>query len=102
MIDPETWGRGDTARRSVRDVPAAVLELVDARLGRRCCETCWRAGRTVPPDEPLELDHRRPLARGGDNHHANLRWLCRGCNRGRGAKDGDVSEPAWARGSGGR
>lgn len=44
-----------------------------ARLPR-ACQICGRA-------DTLELDHIRPLCRGGMNEISNRRWLCRTCNR---------------------
>jgi 5-methylcytosine-specific restriction endonuclease McrA len=35
--------------------------------------------------ERMTIDHVVPLAVGGDNSPANLRWLCRSCNSGKGA-----------------
>lgn len=78
---PTAWGRGVKRRVDARDVPAAVLALVEERQGGRRCATC---GAT----EQLELDHRIPLSRGGDNHWRNLQWLCRRCNRRKGARRG--------------
>ena len=98
-VDAEAWGRGVRRRVDVRDVPAEVLALVDSRIGVRCCEDCWREKRATPPGEKLQLDHRRPISRGGDNHHSNLRWLCEGHNKARGDRPGSV-EPVWARGPG--
>ena len=92
------WGRGDTRRVSTRDIPAAVKALVDERQGGRFCVECRKAGRTPPTDVPLVLDHMRPLSRGGDNHWSNLRWLCEGCNLGRGNRRDVQAVPRWARG----
>lgn len=92
-----TWGIGDTTRRKLEDIPLDVLLLVDERQGGRRCETCHETGRTTPPDEPLELDHRKPIVNGGDNHHSNLRWLCRAHNRARGARRDVPDVPAWER-----
>lgn len=91
------WGRGDTRRRPVTEIPAAVLALVDERQGGRFCVACQASGLETPANEPLELDHRRPLSRGGDNNHINLQWLCRGHNRGRGNRRSPPALPAWAR-----
>ena len=98
-MTPAAWGRGDRRRLRLRDYPPAVLALVDERQGGRFCEDCARLGLTAPASEPLELDHRQALAAGGDNHHLNLRWTCRGHNRGKqhrplAARPG---LPAWAR-----
>lgn len=97
-MNPLAWGRGDHRRLRVEDYPPAVLALVDARDGRRC-EDCARAGLATPASEPLELDHRQPLAQGGDNHHLNLRWACRGHNRGRRDRPLELRPrlPRWAR-----
>lgn len=91
------WGRGDRRRIPARDFPGEVLALVDERQGGRRCDACHAAGRTPPASEPLELDHRQPIALGGDNHWLNLRWLCRSCNRGRGTRPGTPGRPAWTR-----
>lgn len=96
-VDPLTWGRGDRRRVSTRDIPAGVLALVDARLGARACSACVDLGLELPPEVPLEIDHKQPLAAGGDNHHLNLRWLCRSHNRGRGKRKGLSRDPAWKR-----
>lgn len=77
MTSPGDWGRGDTRRLSQRDYPAAVLALVDERQGSRRCAFCGSF-------DQLELDHRQPLSRGGDNHHLNLQWACLPCNRSKG------------------
>lgn len=97
-MNPLAWGRGDHRRMRVSDYPAEVLALVDARAGR-ACEDCVRAGITPPASEPLELDHRQPLSQGGDNHHLNLRWACRGHNRGRRDRALQLHPrlPRWAR-----
>lgn len=91
------WGLRDTRRVKLEDVPADVLLLVDERQGGRWCETCHELGLATPPSELLELDHLRPISLGGDNHHSNLRWLCRGHNRARGARPTVPETPAWLR-----
>lgn len=97
MTDPHAWGRGVTDRSlAARDVPAEVLALVEERDGPGCVE-CARLGLTPPADEPLELDHKQPLAQGGDWSWANLQWLCRGHNRAKRDRPGALGEPAWAR-----
>lgn len=93
------WGRGDRARIPTRDFPGEVLALVDARLGARACVECRELALETPADEPLELDHLQPLARGGDNHHLNLTWRCRSHNRARGAAPANAParRPRWER-----
>ncbi len=87
-VDPRQWGRG---LRSRVPIPPEVLALVEERLGGRYCEDCRRMGLEPPADEPLEVDHRMPLARGGDNHHLNLTIRCRSHNRAK--KDRMPGEP---------
>lgn len=89
------WGRGDRRRLETRDIPPEVQALVTERQGGRFCEACRASRLETPKGEPLELDHLQPLVDGGDNHHANLRWLCRSHNRGRGARREVPAVPAW-------
>ena len=93
------WGAGDTRRIPQPDVPAEVLALVTERMGGRYCPDCQAVGLVTPQDVPLELDHVQPVARGGDNHHLNLRWACRSHNRARGARPvpREPGAPRWAR-----
>ena len=92
------WGATSTERIGTRDFPAAVLALVDERQGGRFCAACREAGLQTPQDEPLEVDHLQPLARGGTNQWSNLVWLCRSHNRGKGARAVPPSIPRWGRG----
>lgn len=97
-MNPRQWGRGDSRRLATRDIPPAVLALVDERQGGRYCVMCRELGVETPPDEPLQIDHLQPLSAGGDNHHLNLRWLCRAHNCGRGARKAEAPRPPkWAR-----
>jgi len=89
------WGRGVGRRVAQGDVPPAVLAQVRLRDGDGCV-VCRRQGLTPPDDEPVELDHKQPLARGGDNHWTNLQLLCRSHNRARGTRKADLDAlPAW-------
>jgi hypothetical protein len=45
--------------------------------------TCQYCGR-MAPDVILEVDHIKPVAKGGDNDILNLITSCRDCNRGKG------------------
>ena len=97
MGDPRQWGRGLTKRVPI---PPEVLDLIAERMGGVFCEDCQALGLTPPPEEPLEVDHRQPLAKGGDNHHLNLTWRCRSHNRAKKDKSpGAVptSRPKWSR-----
>ena len=96
-MTPYDWGRGVRRRLKLAAVPAGVLELVRLRDGEGCA-LCRNLRLTPPPDEPIELDHRQPLAAGGDYHWTNLQWLCRSHNRARGARRPARGElPAWLR-----
>ncbi len=100
-MNPRQWGRGDARRLATRDYPPAVLALVDERQGGRLCVSCRELGVVTPADEPLQIDHIQPLSAGGDNHHLNLRWLCRAHNLGRGARQEETPRtPKWARARG--
>lgn len=92
------WGRGVRRRIATRDVPEEVKRLVDEREGGRHCVDCRRLGLVTPASEGLELDHRQPLARGGDSSAFNLIWRCRGHNRSKGARKHAQEVPPWARG----
>jgi 5-methylcytosine-specific restriction endonuclease McrA len=54
----------------------ALQALRAAYVAGRPCVTCGR------PAE--QLDHVRPVSRGGDDRPTNLRPLCRKCNRDKG------------------
>lgn len=98
-MNAEDWGRGDSRRIKREDYPGEVLELVERRQGGRRCALCDEQGLTPPADEPLVLDHLQPLSQGGDNHHSNLRWLCRAHNAGRRDRPLWAGRPRWARGA---
>ena len=95
VTDVNAWGRGARARIDRRDVPAAVLARVRERDGLGCV-ACRQLGLTPPLQEPVELDHKQPLSKGGDNHWSNLQFLCRFHNRSRGSRALDPSRlPTW-------
>jgi hypothetical protein len=48
------------------------------------CQLCGRTP-TTDPDLILEIDHIKPVSKGGTDALENLRTLCRQCNRGKGA-----------------
>ncbi|MDY6127015.1 HNH endonuclease [Anaerococcus sp.] len=49
---------------------------------KRDAFTCQYCGRSVP-DVILEVDHIKPVSKGGDNEMINLITSCRDCNRGK-------------------
>lgn len=95
--EADRWGRDKKGERV--DVPAAVLALVVERLGARRCVDCARLGIVTPETVPLEVDHVRALARGGDHHHTNLTLRCRSHNRAKAARPATTppKAPAWER-----
>ena len=90
------WGKGDTTRR--KDFPKEVLALVIERQGGRFCAYCKEVGVETPMSEPMEIDHRRPLSKGGDNSAWNLQLLCRGHNRAKSNGANEPREASWQRG----
>ena len=48
--------------------------------------TCQYCGRSAP-DVVLEVDHIKPISRGGNNDLLNYITSCRDCNRGKGARE---------------
>lgn len=98
--DARRWGKGNTSRLSTRDIPAEAIALVDEAQGGRFCVYCRLLALTPPASEPLEIDHKQPLSKGGDNHYSNLQWLCRSHNRSRNNRRPSKVPivPRWARG----
>ena len=54
--------------------------LAIAKSGR--CMYCGRR----PGIDLLDIDHKKPLAKGGSNNKRNLQLLCRTCNNRKGTK----------------
>lgn len=50
-------------------------------MKRHCGYACVICGRREGEGVAMEIDHFVPVARGGTNDAANLRLLCRLCNR---------------------
>jgi len=68
---------GPAERRLTRKKRFAILK----RDGYRC-QLC---GTSATSGAQLEVDHKTPLAAGGDHRDGNLWTLCRACNQGKGA-----------------
>lgn len=95
MSTPWTWGRGVQRRVALKELPREVLALLYRRDGQGCA-ACTRLGLTPPLDEPLEVDHKRPIVSGGDSHWNNLQVLCRFHNRSKGSRQLQGSRlPTW-------
>jgi hypothetical protein len=68
--------------RARKTIPTELRWQILKRDRYRCC-ACGRSPATHP-HLSLEIDHIRPLARGGSNAKSNLQTLCNECNRGKG------------------
>jgi hypothetical protein len=80
---PPTPERAETRSRHLS---AALRHRVLARAGYQC-EYRGPGGRRCPQRTGLEIDHRRPFARGGGHEEENLRALCKAHNLFRAEKD---------------
>lgn len=60
----------------------AVGKKVRFEVFKRDGFTCQYCGKS-PPEAILELDHIKPVAKGGDDDPLNLATSCRDCNRGK-------------------
>lgn len=67
----------DCARKikARRNADASIARLVVARSS--VCAIC---GEPPTEDNPLTLDHRVPISRGGSSDPSNLQAACRSCN----------------------
>lgn len=63
-------------RREGRFIPRDIMLKV-VRRDNHVCQQCYQ----YVPDDELEFDHIIPVAKGGPTTVANLRLLCRTCNR---------------------
>jgi hypothetical protein len=50
---------------------------------RECNHTCQSCGATVEDGAKLEIDHIKPVSKGGTNDPDNLQVLCKDCNLGK-------------------
>ena len=63
-------------RAESRTIPRHVMLQV-VRRDNHVCQTCHQ----YVPDDQIEFDHLIPFSKGGPTTTANLRLLCRACNR---------------------
>ena len=64
-------------KRRPKRIKGSRWGVIRRRILMRDGHRCQQCGATAP----LEIDHIRPLAEGGDHCDDNLRVLCRPCNR---------------------
>lgn len=80
-IFDEVYGIFKAKKRQGISVKTRFLVL------RRDNFTCCLCGGTAKDGMRLEIDHKKPVARGGTSHEDNLWTLCFECNRGKGTMD---------------
>lgn len=81
--NPEV-ARKSSARRRARELGAPYIPYTKEQLSQRWAYyggKCWMCGA-----EATEIDHVKPLAKGGPEMLANLRPACRSCNASKLAK----------------
>jgi 5-methylcytosine-specific restriction endonuclease McrA len=77
-----TWANRRARRKGAEGSHTAEdLKAIYAAQGGKCA-VCHASLR-----DRKELDHITPLVSGGSNWPSNLQYLCRSCNRSKGAKD---------------
>lgn len=64
----------------------AIPKSVRFEVFKRDKFTCQYCGASAP-DVVLEIDHIKPVSKGGDNNIMNLVTSCRNCNRGKSNKE---------------
>ncbi len=73
-------------RNLVRRAWASMAHRVRPAIFERDGYACVIFGSQGGENNPLEVDHIHPVARGGVNDDHNLQTLCRSCNRKKGAR----------------
>jgi 5-methylcytosine-specific restriction endonuclease McrA len=76
----ERRGSAGTLLSGGRHIPAATRDEIFARDDQRCAYVSG-AGRRCESKQALQIDHIRPVARGGPSTAGNLRLLCAYHNR---------------------
>ena len=85
MVETPVAVRKTLRRTDIPHIPDAKLrQALWARQGRQCANPYCDAESLRPAD--LELDHRIPRVRGGDDDVLNRIGLCSNCNRRKGRK----------------
>jgi hypothetical protein len=75
-------------RRVTRSIPHDIMFKVARRDDYRC-QKCHN----LVPDDQMEFDHIIPHAKGGPTTVANIRLLCRTCNRKKGSSLHELLDP---------
>jgi len=75
-------------RRTSRSIPHDIM----FKVARRDDYHCQKCHKRVPDDE-MEFDHIIPHAKGGPTTVANIRLLCRACNRRKGSSLHEILDP---------
>ena len=73
-----------TETRQLRNISRSIPRVVQFRVLKRENQICAECGNSVK-DTEIEFDHIIPWAKGGSSDESNIRLLCKGCNRKRGA-----------------
>jgi hypothetical protein len=74
-----------TETKELRNISRAVPRSVQFRVLKRENQICSACGHSVQ-DRDVEFDHVIPWSKGGSSDEANVRLLCRPCNRKRRAE----------------
>ena len=77
--DPKAATTAEFRNSHPRDITTSLRFSIFRRDGFRCC----LCGRTANDDVVLHVDHRVPVAVGGDARESNLWTLCSTCNHGK-------------------
>lgn len=77
MTQPVAAAAMNESRIRRTAIPAAIRRFVIQRDEGKCTFTHAKTGRVCGSRYQVEVDHRKPVACGGDNSVENLRCLCR-------------------------
>ena len=81
-----------TETRETRRVSRSIPHDIMFKVGRRDDYRCQKCHKPVPDDQ-MEFDHIIPHAKGGPTTVANIRLLCRTCNRRKGSSLDEIGRP---------
>lgn len=81
-------GRPLGATSSAKSKRKAIPDKLRYDILTRDHYRCVKCGASRKDGATLHVDHKKPVAHGGDNHPSNLQTLCDRCNFGKGARQG--------------